>query len=55
MVMSNIMDRFKDPETPQPVTGDEPDEAGEIVVFDRETGEVRFESRGEQAAKVPSD
>jgi hypothetical protein len=48
------MDLVKQPETPQPVMGDEPDEvtqtddAGEIVNFDRESGEVRFEPKDRQ-------
>ena len=44
--MGDVMDRFKEPETPQPVTGDQPDDAGEVSVFDSETGDVHFELRG---------
>ena len=51
--MGDVMDRFKEPETPQPVTGDEPDDAGEVAVLDRETGDVNFEPQGRHRPPQP--
>ena len=41
--MGDVMDRFKDPDTPQPVMDDEPGDAGEVAVLDRETSHLHFE------------
>jgi hypothetical protein len=44
--MGDVMDRLKQPETPQPVMGNEPADSEEVLVFDRGTGDLPFEPQG---------